>query len=84
MTTLFAGLKIGLPTVLAMLAVTELDRGSVSVQAATGVIVAVVGATWWLSGKLRQLEDGINEVNRRMDSLPCDKSCNKVKEEKEY
>ena len=79
MTTLYAGLKIGIPTVLAMLAATELDKGTVSIQAAVGVIVAVVGATWWLSGKLKSLEDGIKEVNRRIDGLP---GATKQKEDK--
>jgi len=36
-------------------------------------VVVIGGGIWWLGRKLQSLEDGQEHINRRLNSLPCDR-----------
>ena len=75
---------MGGATALSMFAAGEVDKGSISIQAAVGVVIFVGGSSWWISGKFNKIEQSISELHRRIDGIPGANKQHKHKEEEEY
>ena len=64
-------IKIGGSTGLAMLAVGNLESGSVGLAVAVPCTVFIGGVVWWLGRKFQQIDDSIKRMDDRIGSLPC-------------
>jgi hypothetical protein len=75
MSTALAGIGLGGFTTGAILFAEVVITGStqVNLKEAFGVGAVVVGLVWWMGKKFTRLEDSIENIEKRLDSLPCDK-----------
>lgn len=70
---MWTGLKIGIPTGVAMFAATNIETGNISIPVAVTVCVFVAGCTWWFGSRFQKIDDKLNYLHKRIDGLPCDK-----------
>ena len=75
MSTALAGLGIGGGTTAAIIFAEVIITGAtqVNLKEAFGVGAVVVGLVWWMGKKFQRLEDKIENIEDRLQSLPCDK-----------
>lgn len=73
---LVVGLKVGGVTGAAMVATEALvlENGRVSVVVAVSCTVFICGIVWWLASRFQRVDDRLSNMERRLDSLPCDKN----------
>jgi len=74
MNDILTGLKIGMPTGLAIFAtsVANLDEAKVSLMVAVPCTIFICGIVWWLGRRFQKIDDKLEYLHRRMDGLPCD------------
>lgn len=70
------GLKVGGSTGLAMLAAESvlLENGKVSLVVAVSCTTFICAIVWWLASRFQRVDDRLSNMERRLDSLPCDKN----------
>jgi hypothetical protein len=70
------GLKVGGMTGATMLAAETvlLEHGRVSVVVAVSCTVFICGIVWWLASRFQKVDDRLSNMERQLDSLPCDRN----------
>ena len=81
MNELWAAVKVGSSTGIAMFAAESMpiEDGKVSVVVAVTCTVFICGIVWWLASRFQRIDDRLHNIEKRFESLPCDKTQEKCK-----
>ena len=73
MTHVFAGIKLGTLTTVAMVATGTIEDGHVSITVAITCCVFISGIVWWLSSQFQRISDRLDSIELSLRNCPTNK-----------